>query len=315
MPDIRRMKLRCLLGLLLLATTLPSLAWKVAGGFSTDWANVKMEVTPLADHVYYLHGSGGNMCVSIGPDGILLVDCEFAEVADKIKAAIAQLQPGPVRFLIDTHWHIDHAGANAAFAKDGAVIIAQDNVRTRLSTQQGPGYFGNTPAISPPAAWPMITYDKAMTLHFNGEDIQLINDGVAHTDGDTVVYFPKSNIVHLGDIYINGLYPIIDLSSRGRIQGYFPIIDHVLSLINDQTKVIPGHGPIGTKADLQAYRDMLATIKDRVQRMILEGKTLDQVIAANPSKDFDAAWASDRVGPKAIAKMIYESLTGKNAHN
>jgi glyoxylase-like metal-dependent hydrolase (beta-lactamase superfamily II) len=309
------MKLLCVVGSFLLATSLPSLAWKTATGFSTDWAHVTIEESPLAPHLYYLHGSGGNMCVSIGPDGILLVDCEFPQTASKLMDAIAKLQPGPVRFLIDTHWHSDHAGANADFAKIGTIIIAQDNVRTRLSTQQGPSYFGSTSAPSPPEAWPMITYDKTMTVHFNGEDIQLINDGVSHTDGDTVVYFPKSNVVHMGDIYINGLYPIIDLSSKGRIQGYFPIIDQVLGMINDQTKVIPGHGPVATKADLKFYRDMLATIKNRVQRMILEGKTLDQIIAANPSKEFDADWASDRVGPKAVTKMIYESLTGKDAHN
>jgi glyoxylase-like metal-dependent hydrolase (beta-lactamase superfamily II) len=304
------MKKALLLGCALLLSSLPSSAWKTASGFSTDWASVQMEQKSLSDHVTFLHGSGGNMLVSTGPDGIVLVDCEFSPMSDKIKAAVAKLQPGPIRFLIDTHWHIDHAGGNADFAKDGTVIIAQDHVRSRLSTQQPAGYFGNTVPPSPPAAWPLITFDRSMTLHFNGENIMLLNDGVAHTDGDAIVYFPKSNVVHMGDVYINGLYPIIDLASHGTIQGYFPIIDHVLGMINDQTRVIPGHGPIGTKADLLFYRNMLATLRDRVQKMITEGKTLDEITAANVSKDFDNDWASDRVGPKAITKMIYESLTG-----
>jgi cyclase len=156
----------------------------------------------------------------------------------------------------------------------------------------------------------MITYDQSMTLHFNGEDVLLFHNVPAHTDGDTVVYFTKSNVVHMGDLYINGLYPIIDLSSKGTIEGYFPIIDRVLGMINDQTKVIPGHGPVATKKDLQFYRDMLATIRDRVKGMIAQGKTLAEITAANPSKEFDANWASDRVGPAGVTKMIYESLAG-----
>jgi cyclase len=302
------MKNGCVLGFLLVFLASPSPAWKTAAGFSTDWPNVQMESLRLGEHLHYLHGSGANMLVSAGPDGILMVDCEFAPMSSKIKQAVAKLQPGPVRFLIDTHWHVDHSGGNADFAKDGAIIIAQDHVRERLSVQQPKGYFGNIVPPAPPAAWPSLTYDRSMTVHFNGEDVMLFNDGAAHTDGDTVVYFPKANVVHMGDIYINGLYPIIDIASRGTIQGYFPVIDHVLALINEQTKVIPGHGPIANKADLLFYRNMLATLRDRVQKMIDEGKTLDEITAANVSKDFDANWASDRVGPEAITRMIYSGL-------
>ena len=307
---MRPMKIFCLLGTFFLGGVFPATAdWKVASGFSMDWPSVQIEQTRLADHVYFLHGSGANMCVSTGPDGIVLVDCEFAQMSDKIKAAITQLQPGPVRFLIDTHFHLDHSGGNADFARDGTVIIGQDHVRDRLGHPPA-SFFGDPPPASPPLAMPLITYDRSMTLHCNGEDILLFNEGVAHTDTDTVVYFPKSNVVHMGDIYINGLYPIIDLHARGTIEGYFPIIDRVLGMINDGTKVIPGHGPIATKKELQFYRDMLATIRDRVKSMIAQGKTLAEITAANPSREFDADWASDRVGPEAVTKMIYESLAG-----
>ncbi len=309
------MKAVGLLGVFFLGGVFPATAgWKVASGFSMDWPSVQMEQTRLADHLYYLHGSGANMCVSTGPDGIVLVDCEFTQMSDKIKAAIAQLQPGPVRFLIDTHFHMDHSGGNADFARDGTVIIGQDHVRDRLS-HPPVSFFGGAPPPAPPQAMPLITYDRSMTLHCNGEDVLLFNEGVAHTDTDTVVYFPKSNVVHMGDIYINGLYPIIDVHARGTIEGYFPIIDRVLGMINDDTKVIPGHGPVATKRELQFYRDMLATLRDRVKSMIAEGKTLAEITAANPSREFDADWASDRVGPEAVTKMIYESLAAPAGHS
>ena len=308
------MKIVCLFTAFLLGAAFPAAAgWKVASGFSMDWPNVQMEQTKLADHLYYLHGSGANMCVSTGPDGIVLVDCEFTQMSDKIKAAIATIQPGPVRFLIDTHFHTDHSGGNADFAKDGTVVIGQDHVRERLAHPPA-SFFGDPPPPSPPLAMPVITYDRAMTLHCNGEDIQLFNEGVAHTDTDTVVWFPKSNVVHLGDIYINGLYPIIDVHARGTIEGYFPIIDRVLGMINDDTKVIPGHGPVATKKQLQFYRDMLAKIRDRVKTGIAQGKTLAEITATNPSREFDADWASDRVGPEAVTKMVYESLAGLPGH-
>jgi cyclase len=297
-----------LLPFFLLATLLNAHAWKTAGGFSMDFAHVTIETTQLADHTYLLHGSGGNMVVSVGPDGILLVDSEFPPMAAKIMAAIAKIQPGPVRFLVDTHWHIDHSGCNSAFMKTGTTVIAQDNVRERLLGMKNDWYFGQPIPEVARAGAPTLTYSKEMTIHMNGEDVLLFHDVPAHTDGDTVVYFPKANVIHLGDVYINGLYPIIDLGSQGTIQGYFPVLDHALALINDQTKVIPGHGPVASKKDLQFYRDMLLTIRDRVQAMISQGKTLNEIIAANPSKEFDHDWASDRVGPAAVTKMIYQSL-------
>jgi glyoxylase-like metal-dependent hydrolase (beta-lactamase superfamily II) len=293
----------------LLATALPAQAWKIAGGFSTDWKHVTIEKIQLAPHITFLHGSGGNVVVSTGPDGILMVDCEFTQMSGKLMTAIARLEPGPVRFLIDTHFHGDHTGGNADFAKTGTIVVAQENVLLRMSAPQH-SYFGNTVPPAPPEARPMITFGQSMKIRFNGEDVLLFHESPAHTDGDTVVYFPKSNVVHMGDLYINGLYPIIDLSVGGTIDGYFPIIDRTLRMINDETKVIPGHGPVATKKELQAYRDMLEVIRNRVQKMLAEGKTLPQIQAAHPSQEYDADWASDRVGPDQVVKMIYEGLVG-----
>lgn len=304
----RRMKYLCLPLLLVLGFPHYALAWKTATGFSTDFAHVPIETIKLTDHLYFLHGSGGNMVVSVGTDGTLLVDSEFPPMAPRIMEAIAKIRPGPVRFLVDTHWHIDHSGCNSAFMKTGTTVIGQDNVRARLLGMKKDWYFDLPVPDVGRAGAPLITYDRRMTLNMNGEDVLLFHDGPAHTDGDTVIYFPKSNVIHLGDVYINGLYPIIDLGSGGTIEGYFVTINHALSLINDQTKVIPGHGSIATKKELTAYRDMLMTIRDRVKALISQGKSLKEIVAANPSKEFDADWASDRVGPAAVTKMIYEAL-------
>ncbi len=282
--------------------------WKTATGFNMDFPHVTVQTDPIAPHMYRLLGSGANVTASVGPDGILIVDCEFAPMSAKLKEALDKLGPGPVRYLIDTHWHGDHTGGNADFARSGTVIIAQANVLARLMAPQVMPYFNLKADPAPPEAWPRITYDSAMTLRFNGEDLQLFHQGDAHTDGDTVVFFPKSNVLCMGDLFINGLYPIIDVGSKGNIDGYFPIIDRAIALANDSTRVVPGHGPVGSKRDLAFYRDMLLTIRDRVARMRAQGMTLEQIEKANPSKEFDAAWASDRVGPDNVTKMIYETL-------
>jgi glyoxylase-like metal-dependent hydrolase (beta-lactamase superfamily II) len=283
-------------------------AWKTASGFSMDFPSVTVETHPLTDHVYSLLGSGANVTASVGPDGILLVDSEFAPMTPKLKESLAKLSPAPIKYLIDTHWHSDHSGGNAGFAKDGTVVVAQASVLTRLSSPQYLPFFAMKTEAQPPEAWPRITYESEMTLRFNGEDVRLFHLGPAHTDGDTIVYFPQSNVLCMGDIYINGLYPIIDLGSAGTIDGYFPMIDKALAMIDDKTRVVPGHGPVGDKKSLTFYRDMLLTLRDRIAKLRQEGKSLAEIEKANPSKEFDAGWASDRVGPDNVTKMIYESM-------
>jgi len=293
---------------IVLAASPAAAAWKIASGFNMDFPSVTVETQQITGHIYSLLGSGANVTASVGPDGILIVDSEFAPMTPKLKAALAKLSPAPVRYLVDTHWHGDHTGGNAEFAKDGTVVIAQANVLTRLQNPQYLPFLNLKTPAQPPEMWPKITYESEMTLRFNGEDVRLFHLGPAHTDGDTVVFFPKSNVLCMGDIYINGLYPIIDRGSGGTINGYFPTIDKALSFCDAKTRVVPGHGPIGDRDSLIFYRDMLLSIRDRIAKLRGEGKSLAEIEKANPSKEFDADWASDRVGPDGVTQMIYETL-------
>lgn len=285
--------------------------WRVADGFSTDWEGLKIDVRKLAPDVYLLHGSGGNTLASFGADGTLLVDPEFPQVAPKLKEALQELKAGPVRYVISTHYHSDHTGGNGAFHEDGAVIVAQQNCRLRMTETQYSAFWERSSPPAPPASVPTLTFDRRLTLFFNGEEVQAFHNQPAHTDGDTIVYFRHANVVHMGDIFVNNLYPYIDLAAQGRIDGYFPVIDEVLEIIDDHTQVVPGHGPMATKQELQAYRDMLRTVRDRVAAQIAQGASLEQILASHPSHEFDNKYASDRVGPEGFVAMVYQSLTGK----
>jgi cyclase len=286
--------------------------WRVADGFSTDWQGLKIDVRELAPHVHLLHGSGGNTLASLGPDGTLLVDTEFPQVAPKLKASLQQLKAGPVRYVISTHYHSDHTGGNGAFQQDGAVIVGQENCRLRMTQTLYSAFWKRSSPPAPAANVPTLTFDRRLTLLFNGEEVEAFHNQPAHTDGDTVVYFRHANVVHLGDIFVNNLYPYIDLTTQGRIDGYFPVIDEVLAMIDDHTQVVPGHGPMANKQELKAYRDMLQTVRDRVAAQIAQGASLDQILASHPSHEFDKQYATDRVGPEGFVTMVYQSLTAKH---
>jgi cyclase len=284
---------------------------RIADGFSTDWDHLKIDVKQLAPNVYLLHGSGGNTIALIGPDGTLLVDSEFAQVAPKLKAALAKLNAGNVRYVISTHYHGDHTGANAAFHAEGATIIGQENCRLRMTESHYSAMTGTTSPPAPAASVPTVTYDKKLTIFLDSEEVEAAHKQPAHTDGDTIVYFRHANVVHLGDVFVNNLYPYIDLDANGTVDGYFPVIDEVLSRIDDKTQVIPGHGAIATKQELKAYRDMIQTVRDRVAAGVASGKSLDEILASKPTHEFDAQYATDRVDGDGFATMVYESLTGK----
>jgi cyclase len=286
--------------------------WKIAGGFSMDWDHVTIEVRPLAKNVYFLHGSGGNTVALLGPEGALLVDTEFGPVAPKLKAALASLGVDRTRYVISTHFHSDHTGGNAFFRKEGAVLIAQAQCRARLLQGEFSPYWGNFSPATPAEDAPTLTFEKSLTLYFGGEEVTASHLQPSHTDGDTVVYFKNANVVHMGDIYINGLYPFVDVGAKGTIDGYFPVLDDVLSKTDANTIVIAGHGPISNRAELQAYRDMLWTVRNRVAALISQGKSFEEILAARTSREYDDAWASDRVGPDGFAVMIYQSLTGRH---
>jgi cyclase len=300
---------KLLLAALLLAVPAGAQA-RVADGFSTDWANLRIDSRELAPHLYLLHGSGGNTVASIGPDWTLLVDPAFAQVAPKLKEALHEMGMAPVRYVIDTHYHSDHSGGNGAFAKYGAVVIAQENCRKRMMETQHSAFWGST---TPPSAMvdvPTLTYERRLTLEFNDEEITAFHNQASHTDGDTIVYFHKANVVHMGDIFVNNLFPYIDVGVGGRVDGYLPVIDEVLAMIDDKTQVVPGHGPVATKQQLRAYREMIQAVRDRVAAGVASGKTLEDIMASHPTKEFDAQDATNRVDGDGFVAMVYQSLTG-----
>ena len=273
-----------------------------------DFSKVEVKTVPVAGSVSMLQGSGGNIAVLVGPEGVLVVDDEYAPLVPKILTAIGKLSSKPVRFVVNTHWHGDHTGGNAILGAEGAVIVAQDNVRKRMSTEQFNAFFKRTTPPSPAIALPIVTFAEGVRFYLDGEDIEVTHIGPGHTDGDSTVWFHKANVIHLGDNFFNGLYPFIDGASGGSIDGTVTALEGVLGRIDDQTKVIPGHGPLGTKADLKRFHDMLATVRDRVRQAIRDGKTQDQVLAMKPSAEFDAVWGGGFLKPNDFVTLVYALL-------
>jgi cyclase len=276
-----------------------------------DWSKVEVRTTPLGGGVSALAGAGGNIGVFVSPDGVLLVDDQFAPLTPKIKAAVAALSDKPVRLVLDTHWHGDHVGGNENLAKDGAVIVAQANVRRRMTEGQVSKFFART---TPPAAHdalPVITFDRDVTFHLGEETIRAFHVEHAHTDGDVIVRFEKANVVHMGDTFFNGSYPIIDLESGGSVDGVVAAVDQVLPWVKGDTKVIPGHGPLGDKQALVAYRTMVADVRDRVRALVKKKQSLAQVQAAKPTAQYDAEWGQGSMKPERFVEIVYNSLTAR----
>jgi glyoxylase-like metal-dependent hydrolase (beta-lactamase superfamily II) len=293
-----------------LLVSVASLLLSAAPAFAQDqdFSKVEVKTVPVAGSVSMLQGSGGNIAVLVGPEGVLVVDDEYAPLVPKILTAIGKLSSKPVRFVVNTHWHGDHTGGNAGLGAEGAVIVAQDNVRKRMSTEQFNAFFKRTTPPSPAIALPIVTFAEGVRFYLDGEDIEVTHIGPGHTDGDSTVWFHKANVIHLGDNFFNGLYPFIDGASGGSIDGTVTALEGVLGRIDDQTKVIPGHGPLGTKADLKRFHDMLATVRDRVRQAIRDGKTQDQVLAMKPSAEFDAVWGGGFLKPNDFVTLVYVLL-------
>jgi cyclase len=271
-----------------------------------DMSKVEIKAQQLAPGVAVLFGSGGNIGVSYGEDGTILIDDQFAPLTQKIQAAVAGLGAQPVKFLINTHWHGDHSGGNENLGKAGAVIMAHDNVRVRMASDQKTR-FGEVKA-SPKVALPVVTYADGLKLHLNGEEVRVIAVAPAHTDGDSIIHWSKSNVLHMGDLFFHKMsFPFIDTGSGGNVRGVIAAAAKALVLADDQTKIIPGHGEIATKADLQAYHDMLVSIVAKVEAAIKEGKTLDEIKAGRPADGFG-------VNPKgfitadAFVETVYNGL-------
>ena len=272
---------------------------------------VTIQTIPAGRGVYMLRGAGGNIALAVGSDAAFLVDDQYAPLTPKILAAIKAVTDKPVRFLVNTHWHGDHTGGNENMAGAGAIIVAHDNVRTRMSTKQFNALFNRTTPPSPRAALPIITFSASVAFYLDDETIHVLHVPPAHTDGDALVHFTRANVIHMGDTFFNGTYPFVDLSSGGSFEGMIAAVNAALPYLNDSTRVIPGHGPLGGKAELLAYRDVLVKIRDRVAALIREGKTREQVIAAKPGAEWDATWGAGFMKPDVFLGIVYESMKKK----
>jgi cyclase len=253
---------------------------------------VEIKVTKVAGNVYMLEGMGGNIAVSAGDDGVVMVDAEYAPLADKIRAAIKTISDKPVKYLINTHWHGDHTSGNTAFG-DTAIIIAHDNVRKWLGSEQKNVFGQPVPPIAKNGL-PVITYDHAPTLHFNGDDIMLYHPANSHTDGDTIVYFSNEHVAHMGDNFVNGRWPILDVPHGGSVNGMIAGDELILSHTPADTKFIPGHGPLATHADLEKYIAMLKDTRDTVAAAIQKGQTADQMKQGKILAKYDSLGSPDR---------------------
>jgi cyclase len=280
----------------------------------TDFSKVEIKTTDLADNVYMLEGQGGNITVAVAKDGIIMVDGEFAPLHDKIKAAIATVSNQPVKYLINTHFHGDHSGGNAPFAKDGVTVVSEINVKNRLTAGTTNGLTGaKTPPAAPaaPEALPAKTYTGAFKIRLPGRVADLKHIANAHTDGDTYVWFKTANVLSTGDTFTNGRYPNIDFANGGNIKGMIAAADAYLKLTNAKSRIVPGHGPIADKAAPTEYRTMLITARDRMTKLVKEGKSEDDAIAAKPFADLDAKWAPTELAAKNFIRVVYHSLADK----
>jgi len=273
-----------------------------------DFAKTVIRTTDLGKRTYMLEGEGGNIVVAVADDGVIMVDDQFAPLHDKIKAAVDAITPQPIRYLILTHFHRDHTGGNEAFARDGATIVAHESVKTHLAAGTKNGVTGNAVPPAPAIALPAQTFTDAMTVALKGRKAELRHLANVHTDGDIYVYFADANVLATGDVVTFGRYPNIDYLYGGSIDGEIRGVDIVLQVANDDTKIVPGHGPLGTKAMIRDYRKMLSETRDRVAALIAAGKTEDEAVAARPNADYDAKL---KVSPQAAGnyvRVVYRSL-------
>ena len=277
---------------------------------SAQMEDVVVEATPLSDSLHMLTGRGGNIIVSAGEDGIFLVDDQFAPLTERILAAIAEIQAGDVRLILNTHWHGDHTGGNENLGKTGSVIVAHENVRERMSVDQFNELWGRETEASPREALPIVTFSDGVTFHLNGETLKVSHIEHAHTDGDAIVQFINANIIHTGDVVFWGLYPFIDVDSGGSIDGVIAGCDTLAGLADAETRFVPGHGTIFGLDELAQYRAMLVDVRARVSALIAEGKDLEAVQAAKPSREYDEAWGQMWLDGDTFTKTVFNSLSG-----
>jgi cyclase len=271
--------------------------------YAQNFDSVEIKTTKITEKIFMLEGAGGNIGVLVGKDGIVLIDDQFAPLSEKIKTALKAISDQPVKFIINTHYHFDHTDGNENFGGEGAIIVAQENTRMRMTTDQFIAAFNMTQKAAPYDALPKITFTESVTLHLNGETVEVLHVKNAHTDGDAIIHFKESNVFHGGDIFVRYGLPFIDQPHGGSIDDMINGVDQLLTLTDENSKIIPGHGGLAEKKDLPAYKKMLETVRDRISAAIKQGKTLKEIIDAEPTKEFSAAF--DR---SAFIMTVYDSL-------
>jgi cyclase len=264
-----------------------------------------IQVVEVAPGISMLTGMGGNIGVVTGPGGALIIDDQMPPMGAKLKAAVAKLG-GPVRVVVNTHWHGDHSGNNEMLAGEGAVIVAHQNVRARMSTEQFVRAMDSKVPPSPEAALPVVTFTEDVILHWGGKELHVFHVAPAHTDSDSVIHFVDANVIHTGDTFFNEMYPFVDLSTGGSVDGMVAAVDQILKLADDTTKIMPGHGPLSNRAGLVSYRATLVTARDRVRALVRQKKTLDQIIAARPTREWDDTLGKGKMPPELFVKILVE---------
>lgn len=295
---------------ILLLVSLPASAGK-------SLASIDVESERVADGIYMLSARGGNIGAVVGDDGVFLIDDQYAPLTPRIRAVLESLPEGKgksIRFVLNTHFHGDHTGGNENLGKAGAVIVAHDNVRARMTTEQFRESFLVNGGDNLEDAMPVVTFNDRVTFHLSGHTLETRHYPHAHTDGDSVVWFRESNVLHTGDIYFQLGYPFIDIARGGSVQGVIDAADELLAQADDQTVIIPGHGELSDKAGLSEYRDMIVTLRDRVAREIKTGKTLEKIQAMNLAKDYDARWSWQFINSERFIETLFNDLSSSRIH-
>jgi glyoxylase-like metal-dependent hydrolase (beta-lactamase superfamily II) len=280
-----------------------------ATSFAQEYEKVEIKAEKAGDGVYMLVGAGGNIGVCIGEDGALLVDSQFAELNEKVTAAIKALKDVPIRYVFNTNWHYDHVSGNKPLAEGGAIIIAQTDTRKRMMAEQYFPMFDNKVPPYPEPALPTMTFAKSILLDFNGGDIHAFHIENAHSDSDIVIHFKNANVIHTGDIVFSAGFPFIDLTHGGSVEGMIKAADQIIEMMDEETKIIPGHGPLTDREGLKKCRDLIITVRDRIKKQLEEGKTLKEILASNPTEGFEMKGSG--VPADMFIKIIYNDLSNQ----
>jgi glyoxylase-like metal-dependent hydrolase (beta-lactamase superfamily II) len=276
-----------------------------------NWDTISVRAQALRGGIYMITGAGGNIGLSVGADAAFLVDDQYAPLSQKIIAAVKSVTNQPIRFVVNTHWHGDHTGGNENIGRTGALIVAHDNVRKRMSVEQFNSLFNSRTPPSAPGALPVVTFNDSVSFHINGEELVAFHVPPAHTDGDVVVHFTRADVVHMGDTYFATGYPFIDVSTGGHVDGIIGVADRVLAGCKPGTIVIPGHGPVSNCDQLRTYRDMVAAVRDRVRGAVQRGQSLEQIKAAGLTTEFDDQWGRGFIRPPVFVELVYRSIGGR----